>query len=301
MNIVDLTQIQKRPIFVIGAPRTGTSWIAKTISMAHCIRYVREPIFQGKPEGFDEKMNFIYLKSDDDYQEYERVWRTALSLKFWFSNRWLLIESSWWLRRFPFLPARLLVKEVNCILAVELISKLFNPYVIITIRRPCGYVASGMRLLKKGHPVVELKQLISQNSVFQEYSSLDQKWLLSLDDPISQMAAAYGMVYKVIANQMIKYPQWIILNHDYFCHNPKARFIDLFGILDVNYSKQVDEFLDKVCSVSDGQLYSVQRKSADENIKWKSELNKTQIEIVKTIWFRLKLPFYQDSIWWEIE
>jgi hypothetical protein len=301
MNIVNFTQIQRRPIFVVGAPRTGTSWIAKTISMAPCIRYVREPILQGKPEGFNEKMNFIYLKAYDDYQEYEKVWRTALSLKYWFSQPWLLSESYWLFRRLPFLPVRLLVKEVNCILALELIAKLFNPYVVITMRHPCGYVASGIRLLKKGHPVVELKQLISQKSVFQEYSYLDREWLLSLNDPISQMAAAYGMVYKVIANQIMKYPEWIVLNHDCFCRNPKAEFTKLFCLLGVNYNKRVDKFVDKVSSVSDEELYSVQRKSANEHIKWKFELTKIQIETVRTIWLRFEVPFYQDLMCWQNE
>ncbi len=283
-----------KAILLCGAPRTGTSWTAKVLSLGPSIRYLREPIMQGRHEIPPQQVLFRYLTAGDEAPEYASVWRTALSLRYRLGHRWLLAETRKALRLVPFWPARLLVKEVSCPLALEWLAARFDMHVAITIRHPCGYVASGLRLKSVGDPVVELEQLLAQPALVALFSPEMQQWLTELKDPVARMAAGYGMVYKLIAQQLANHPEWTLIQHETLCEDPPGRFRRLFEALNVRYLPRVDRYLAQNTKATNGHLYSLQRKSSDEPDKWKQELTAQQIETVAGVIERFRLPFYRE-------
>jgi hypothetical protein len=283
-----------QPILLAGSPRTGTSWTAKMLSMARNMRYVREPVSHGGFEAGVQGIGYRYLLAGDEDPEYDAIWRAALSRVTMISQRWLLAETQPLLRRVPFWPARLLVKEVNCPLALDWLAENFKMKVVVTLRHPCGYVASGLRVQREGDPFVSLDQLLNQPRLVADYFVDDYDWLSQLKDPIARMAAWYGMVYKVLADQLSRHPEWVLVRHEAFCEDPLTQFRRLFEALGIRYTTRVQEYLRLTSQQSDGNLYSVYRKTAAEPNKWKRELTTKQIDTIAEVIARFRLPFYRE-------
>ncbi len=111
------------PVLVAGPPRTATSWTAKVLSHGGLVRYAREPIFQGKPYGYDSTLDNLFLEAHDEHSRLGAVWSDALSLRTRLVKRWLYAESRPILRRIPLIPARMLVKEVNACLSLAWLER----------------------------------------------------------------------------------------------------------------------------------------------------------------------------------
>ena len=194
----------------------------------------------------------------------------------------------------PLWPARLLIKEVNCPLALEWLAAHFGMRVVVTVRHPCGYVASGLRLRGAGDPVVELDHLLGQPRLIAAHFADDAGWLGGLSDPVARMAAGYGMVYKVLAHQLERHPEWTLVRHEAFCEDPPVEFRRLFDAVGIRPTRRVDAHLESTGRASDGRLYSLNRRTAEEPGKWKRELTAGQIETVAAVIARFRLPFYRD-------
>lgn len=283
-----------RPILLAGVPRTGTSWTAKILSQGQNIRYVREPLSHGGLEESSPGISYRYLLAGDHDPEYAAVWREALRRVTLFSKRWLLGESRFWLRRVPFWPARLLIKEVICPLALEWLAENFRMQIVVTVRHPCGFVASALRLEDAGLPFVSLDRLLNQPRLVADYFVDDYDWLSQLSDPVAQMAAWYGMIYKVVADQLTRHPEWILVRHESFCQDSEVQFRRLFEATGVRYKKRVAQFLEMTSQSTDGHLFSVCRKTTEEPDKWKRELSSDQIETIASVVSRFRLPFYRE-------
>ena len=139
-----------RPVLVAGPPRTATSWTAKVLSCGGVVRYAREPVFQGKPIGYDESLDNVFLTANDDHPVLASIWTRALDLRTRVVKRWIYGESSAWVRRIPVLPARLLVKEVNASLSLPWLERNFGFRIAIALRHPCGFWASALKLRGSG-------------------------------------------------------------------------------------------------------------------------------------------------------
>jgi hypothetical protein len=290
--------IHNNPILLAGAPRTATSWVAKVLSLGRGIRYVREPINHGQPNGYEACL-YRYLTANDDAPEYMAVWQSVLSMRWLIEKRWLASQSRP-LYRMPVLPARLLVKEVNCVLAMDWIAARLKMKVALTIRHPCGHVASGLRMKGEGMEVVNLERLLEQPTLMNQYFANEQDWLCGLTDPIEKMAASYGIIYKVLGEQLRYHPEWVIVHHEALCDDAPGQFYRLFHALGMQYTQRVDDFLKSSDHTADAnlsseqKLWSLSRRRAEEPTKWKSELTPLQIDAVARIIARFRLPFYRE-------
>jgi hypothetical protein len=286
--------LHRDPILVCGAPRTGTSWTAKVLSLGGNIRYMREPLSHGGYAAASGLDGVPYLTADDVDPKYEELWRKVLSMDPLMGRRWLVAHSRSWLQRAPFWPARLLVKEVNCPLALDWLSSRFDMTMLITIRHPCGYVASGLRLKEVGHEVVELDQLLSQPRLMSLFSQAEHDRFTDLVDPVARMAAAYGIIYKLVGDQLADHPEWTLVRHETLCRDPRGAFRRLCKAVGLGYNRRIDHYLTSCTATHDDGLYSLQRVSSAEPDKWKTELTNDQIDTVASVIAPFRLPFYRD-------
>jgi hypothetical protein len=286
--------LHRDPILVSGAPRTGTSWTAKVLSLGGNIRYMREPLSHGGYAAALGLDGVPYLRAGDSDPKYEELWQKVLSMDPLVGRRWLVAQSRSWLQRAPFWPARLLVKEVNCPLALDWLTSRFDMAILITIRHPCGYVASGLRLKEVGHAVVELDQLLRQPRLMSLFSEAERVRFEGLVDPVARMAAAYGIIYKLIGEQLADHPEWTLVHHETLCRDPRGAFRRLCQALGLNYNRRIEHFLTESTATHDDGLYSLHRVSSGEPDKWKTELTSNQIETVASVIAPFRLPFYRE-------
>jgi hypothetical protein len=284
--------LHRRPVLLVGVPRTGTSWTAKGLSQGGGVRYLREPM-QSLPQALKDRLRFRYLTAGDDDPEYAAAWRGFLSVRGLLSKRWTLGESRP-RRRLPLWPARLLIKEVYCPLALEWLARHLGAQVVVTIRHPCGFVASALRLEQLGHPTIPLPKLLDQPRLLRRYFAGDREWLGRLDDPVERLAAGFGMVYKVLADQLARHPEWTLVYHEALCEDPRAVFHRLFEATRIQAGPRLDAFLERTTRTADEEPYSILRETAREPEKWKAQLDAAQIEAVASVIARFNLPFYRD-------
>lgn len=284
----------RRPILLAGLPRTATSWTAKILSLGGPIRYVREPLTQTAPaRPADQRFCNRYLLADDEAPEYRQLWANLLSPATLFAHRWMMAESRWTTRRLP-LPAPLLVKEVSCMLSLEWLQRHLGMRVVLVLRHPCGYVSSVQRLKGVNHKVFTVASLLDDPRLVERYAADDLDWLLGLDDPVAQHAATYGLVLRVVADQLERHPEWVVIRHRSLCEDPIGVARRLVEAVGLRYTPALDRFLGHSTRDTDGQLYSLQRKSAQEPGKWMQELSPSQISTVHSVIERFRLPFYRD-------
>lgn len=71
------------PVLIVGAPRSGTTWVGHVLGVADGVTYVHEPDNEGfDPLGFQAKASlhrFPCLAPDREHAAFEALWRTAFS------------------------------------------------------------------------------------------------------------------------------------------------------------------------------------------------------------------------------
>ena len=259
--------VNRDPILLAGAPRTGTTWTARALSHGRSVRYIRGPLSGGRDSSPKEGVWMRYLTAADADPEYAAVWGQILSLSSQLSDRWPGAESREFLRRAPFWPARLLVKEVFCPLSLEWLEANFGMKIAITIRHPCGYVASALRQSGAADPAIRIESLLSQRRLMDRYFADDREWLAGLGDPIERIAAAYGMVYKVLGDQLTHHPEWTLVHHEALCLDPHAVFSRLLEAMRLRPTSRLRRFLTESTAGHDpriGPLSSQGRRRAVE-------------------------------------
>jgi hypothetical protein len=292
---VNLSFLHQRPIFLSGIPRTGSSWTAEMLARGGVVRYLYEPLTQTANQRPPREHQLQrYLKGDSDAPDYAAVWDELLSMRNLMRRRYLLARTPSHLRYAP-VPQRLLIKEVSCSLALEWIETHLRAQIVVLLRHPCGSIASGLRMQKAGHWVGSLDALLGDEGLMRDYFEADRDWLRGLPpEPLEQMAAIYGMTYKVVGQQLERHPEWTVVTHRSLCLDPVGVFRRLFEAVDLPFGPKVEQHLCGTTGADQDGLFSLSRVSSEEPDKWKRELTPGQIDRVAEIVARFRLPFYRD-------
>lgn len=280
------------PVLVAGPPRTATSWTAKVLSCGGLIRYAREPVFQGKPQGYDPSLDNVFLEAADEHAVLNTIWSEALSFRTRLEKRWIYGESSALVRRIPVLPARMLVKEVNASLSLEWLEKKFGFRIVVTLRHPCGFWVSALKLREIGHDTLSLNALLAQDRLMSSYFPEDGDWLGALAADDERLLAAYCMIVRVIEQQKRQRPDWVVCLHEHMCANPEREFRRIFEALSLPFTAKAHRFIEASSRESRGGIYGLSRNSALEASKWMRSLDQPRIRRAHEIMGKLGIETF---------
>jgi len=261
---------KSRPIYVLGLPRSGSTWVSKAISMGAERRIVHEPFnWLRYPERI--KYHMKYLRADANDQDLINILVQASKPTIPFTD--FLIRNS-----------GILIKDVHICLAVEYISKIFNPHIVILIRHPCAMAQSWKRMNLE--IPFRIETLLSQDSLVKDFLEPFSKHLKSRDDYFFSFGGYWGASYYVMWKLTQQHPEWVWANHDDLCINPIEKFSSLLqnlGIQPTNRGyNRLDKFLSKNNAVQrkkDGP-HSVRRLTNEEPDKWKEILRPDDIKAI---------------------
>ena len=152
---------ERRCVIVAGLPRSGTSWLAKSLSFARDFTYYREPDNVDMVAEAEDRFRTLYLTGDHDDPAYRRLMTRALTGRL--ATRFTMREDPGPLitalgggrglrvaQRFPFLYFRkrhVLVKLVNSNLNLAWFTANFpHARQLFVVRHPCGQFESWRRL-----------------------------------------------------------------------------------------------------------------------------------------------------------
>ncbi|MGB7443736.1 MAG: sulfotransferase [Coleofasciculaceae cyanobacterium] len=287
--LVGLTSASQPKIFLVGLPRTGTTWIASILNTADGIKYVNEPFnYQNIPETEPHFMQ--YLLAEDQDTEFERHCRNAFANHL--THPFVTFSLSSTYKRFGWFPGRVMVKDVHSFLALEWIARNISPTIVIIMRHPCAVAASWFRIGGKNEKAIG--QLLAQPRLFSDYLQPFEHVLNNAQTFWQKMGAYWGASYYVMLQQQLRYPDWILVKHEDFCFEPVQESKKLFAQLNLTWTTKTDQVLSQSTRQHSGKPYQPQRVSSQEPDKWKSQLTPQQIEQVRQFVQPFGIPYYSD-------
>jgi len=282
-----IESMRKAPVYIVGLPRSGTTWIASVISTALSVKYFHEPFNCSNVFGASRFCMKYLANSGDDFA-FARHCRKAFNGQIVTDSIRTMLPPSY--RRFPRLPGRVVVKDVCSCLAVECVDGLVNPMTILVIRHPCAVAASWHRLSYDIDRHLEAIRI--QPHLNEDFLRGFQSVLTNARSFWQKMGAVWGAVYYVLLEQQKRHSTWQTVLHEVLCQNPVGSFKNLFEELDLTWTAATDTFLDATTKFDNADPYTTQRISADEPEKWQKQLDKKHIKEVLNFVRPFGLPFY---------
>lgn len=275
-----LRAAQRAPIFLVGIPRTGSSWVGAMLSTAAGVRYFREP-FNTQRRAEAEPFHLRYLRRDDVNPAFDAYCRRAFAG----GVRGKDIERHAWTvyNRLRWWPGRMLVKEVHTGLALERVEAIMHPRVAVIVRHPCAVAASWARLreLRPDDPHwrttrEQLDLLLSQETLMRDHLAPFEHVMRDAATYFQQVGALWGAFYQTVLGQQRLHPDWIVVHHEALCDDPRTHFEELFGALDLEWTERTDALLaERSASERPGgpNPYDVRRDPSGQADKWRDELS----------------------------
>ncbi|MEO0375303.1 MAG: sulfotransferase [Cyanobacteria bacterium P01_A01_bin.17] len=294
--MTNLKPLSKKPIYVVGLPRSGTTWTASILNTADRVKYFYEPFNTDQvPEAVCHWNKYLLAGyKDQEFNQFcqdafsGRVNRPAVLRKLAPPYRWLRYNLRW-------LPGRVMVKDVHSLMSLDWIDSHISPTTIILMRHPCAVAGSWFHTFKptfaKGN-IKGLERLLEQSQLFDDYLGPFETLLKEKGSFWHKVGHYWGAVYFVLLQQQKHHPDWIVIQHEQLCLNPMDEFRKLFDTLQLRWTQRTNQILQTSTTSDSGRSYVPSRVSSQEPEKWKQQLEAWQIEEVQAAVKPFGLPYY---------
>jgi len=288
-----------RTIFLSGAPRSGTTWLAKMLA-ASGIWYVHEP-FSPKKGRWDRSFQFREAikpdpKVDDFFAEVLRGgFRRALKVPY---ADQALMPVRW----IPTPAKRMLIKDPLACLLTQYLTTRFDLQSLLLFRHPAGYVSSVHRL---GWPRGAFLRHFLNDARLMDLHLAPYQHLLKRyadEDSVESAAVLHGALNKTLWDFVEAGVGKPVL-FESVCRDPIAQLESLFSALGLPYDESVAAFHRQACfgeskSIADYHPHSVVRNSLDMVDGWKKQVRGDELLRIREIWRAFGVPLYSDDSEW---
>ncbi|MGH9170054.1 MAG: hypothetical protein ACRD0Z_04185 [Acidimicrobiales bacterium] len=277
-------------LLVVGVERSGTTWVARALSLAMGAVYVHEPDSPGASPGAHHARQFgryPVVRVGDVVPLYERDWDLA------FRGGWVAPKATAPVGRFlkkvphqlrvPLVGVvsrlartmhprdRVLTKSVMCAFSLNWIIDRYHPPVVLVRRNALNVVAS---LIEMGTTIEQMERLYARyrDPVLVEalVEPLNLPDLPDSLDLVSQCAYWVGLnsaAYHASANL---HGGFVIADHDALCTDPLAGYSKLSRDLGLAWNNEAEDYVKR--SNTEGEGYSTNRITSLEPERWRRTL-----------------------------
>lgn len=292
-----------RLVVVSGLPRSGTSWVGKVLAFTPGFTYCREPDNSDHVPGARREFRWLYLPSGRHDPAWDAHMRLALRGKV--ATPFTMQENPGpllgrlpprWANKLgamaPFLYLRrrhILVKLVHANLALEWIADEFPAArQVHVIRHPCGTFASWARLGWEPEP----HRLLADDRLVSDHLAPFADVIEGAESFWERAGALWGATYTVVHAQLLAHPEWCVLQHEWLCGDPVARFHRLCDAVGMSWTRDTEAFLRESDRSGDDAAFSLQRSAAAEIEKWKRQVDPTDVAACRRVVEAFGLPYY---------
>jgi hypothetical protein len=294
---------------VAGLPRSGTSWLGRTLSLAEGLTYYREPDNFDHVPGASPRFRFLYLPAGSDDAEYRRHMERALSgaIATHFTMNQdpgpLLrrLPKRWWSigDHAPVLFLRGsegLVKLVHSNLALDFLLERFPEMrQVYIVRHPCGQFASWRR--QGWTPTPE--RLVQDTRLMEDHLAPFADHIRRADGFWAKAGVWWGAVNHVVHRQTLQRPTRIIVAFEWLCAAPEDHYRQLYDRLGLVWTDATDRFLRESnrrgkSGKGADRPYSLVRDTSQQATRWKQEVDAAEIAECRAAAEPFDLPYYPD-------
>jgi len=295
-------RLRRRCVIVSGSARSGTSWIAKTLSYAPGFTYYREPDNFYAVPGAEERFAWAYFTPDQDDAAYHdlmsRACRGEVATAFTMSDAPGPLVPLLGLRGIPlaerypvlfFRKRHVLLKLVYANLNLAWLSARFpQTQQVCVIRHPCGQFESWRRLGWEPRPA----RLLENERLMAEHLH-PFEGLLGGAEGFWERAGAYWGAHAYVTHRHTRDTVGpLLLLYEWLCGDPVARYRELYRRLRLTWSPKAERFLRLSDRESDGDPYSLTRPTRLQADGWKLRLSREDIESCRRFAEPFGLPYY---------
>lgn len=308
----------KRYIFVTGHPRSGTTFIGKTMASPKGVQYLSEPF---NPNYGHANINRYFSYISDNYDAYSEHVSNVLDdfYKGKAKFRSLDINKS---KSYKQLAGRVVFGNKN---AIEYKNFIYNPLIntaiikdptialatrhfitkldtqtLYLIRHPAAVIAS-MKRLGMDHKITHM---LNQDALVKDHlSEFISKYNIDKLNTVQQHAIHWLFINSVALNDNLNNKNMVLKTHESISINPVQEFKDIFKKFNLNYSDKIESKIkaqtsDKNPAQSPGnQMHYLNRNSKENIYSYKKILSKDEIYQIKEITYDFASKYYPKSSW----
>jgi hypothetical protein len=284
---------------IVGLPRSGTTWLSRTVARAPGVSYVHEPDNRGVDPhawvGTRGLGSVPWLQPGQRADNYRRLWAVA------FSGGWPkepgLVPTLLRAGRSQRLPravrvallkqaARIaaprpprgqhqVVKSVSAYLSIEWIVREFAPDVIVVWRHPLNVAPAW---IDRGWTTVST--VLGGDAVRSRFERTPV-WPPPEDDTL--IAAAWSACARsvLLLETAARHPEWMLLSHEQQCVDPIAGFTRVFRRIGLEWTAETERAIDEQNRPGTG--YVTQRLWRNEPRRWRERLSPEEQDAVGSV------------------
>lgn len=287
------------PILVTGMYRSGTTWVGAMLAPAG-LWHLHEPFNPNRGLWQDE---LAYATAADRRPDIDDLVRGLVRgrhravLRLPHAGHWFTP-----LRLLPFEPARVLLKDPSAALLSEYLVRQHGVRALVLFRHPAAIVRSFLRL---EWPTGSLVQGLLSSS------HLMDDWLAPMESSMMEAVGRrdavsgtvlYACVARVLLGFVSRNPESMTrLTFEELCGDPVTAFRSLYEMLDLPYDDRVRDVHVRLSSADEerDRPFVVTRSSAKVAQRWRRETSKGELETIREVWSRFRLPLYPAPADWE--
>ena len=296
-------------VFLVGSPRSGTTWLMQIIETLGNYRVVFEPFhrdFYPKvrkiiPTFLDKPIYRPYLSPNYENKNLEdyilKTFQGNIS-GFWYVPPSRFIKSLKWLK-----AKKVLVKDIWTTRLLPWIIQRFKiKNYLLLIRHPCAVIESQIRTCI-GNPLCYYSSHIIKKAILEQLNTIYElrnvvnrihPKLENIHKSEELLAAIWSMDYYIPLFYNTKDLYNIVIYEDYILNSSQAikRMIQLLGLK----NKEASEGLSRLIAHRAPTSKDVTDKFINNVYKWKKRLPKYQITSILKIAHLFNLTFYNEDI-----
>ena len=305
--------MNKQPILVTGAHRSGTTWVGKMLAANRNTAYISEPLnvlHRRGVYGADVKYWYQYITAENE-AHYLQAFQQLLNFRYhFFAEVGSLHSQKDFLRMGRDLSIfvngklrgqRILLKDPFAVFSVPWFAQKLNCKVIITIRHPGGFASS----LKRLNWPFDFHNLLGQPMLMRDHLEADRTDMesMSADDIVGQSALLWRMIYRMVHTTLSLFPDFKLVRHEDLSLDPIAGYKSLYESLGLAFDEKVRDMIlnssssENPTELSKKKVHSVKLDSRANMNNWKKRLTPEEITRIRKLTEDVSHMFYSDEEW----
>lgn len=302
----------ERPILVTGAPRSGTTWVGKMLSL-DSVYYIPELFAPQNISGLlpaGLPYTFFYI-AETCSQAWHQSIIDAFNLRYPLRARMskassvkshgreLRLAAGTAARRFQ--VKRALNKDPYALMAAPWIFERLNAEVLVMIRHPAAFVASVLRIGSGWYRFDDLK---NQPRLIDERLQLFRDEILnSPTDVIEQNILLWRIIHGLIIQYQHEFPGWRYIRHEDLSSQPTDVFRQLYEQFGLEWSERIETTISEHSasrnpkSAKAAHAHDLRLDSRANIDSWRKRLTEKQIVRIYEGTHDIAHHFYSDADW----
>ncbi|HET7312412.1 MAG TPA: sulfotransferase [Mycobacteriales bacterium] len=297
-------------ILVTGAPRSGTTWIGRTLCLGGDVGEVYEPFNPRSRQWrwFDAPEFYLYIDESLEAPYVEPVgamarWRYPLVRRLRAGDRRLALRSWSTARKHRRAGRGVLVKDPIALMSAPWLAHRFGFRPLVVIRHPAGFVSSLLRVGWRPRFGSWLRQPRLMDTLLAPWQEEIERAHRDDLELVEAGAVFWRVCAGVVTGYRAEHPDWVIVRHEDIARDPVVAYRDLYQSFGLTWSDAVAETIraesaaDNPREVAGGVQHGLQRDSRSVATIWQDRLTEQRVDTIRNIVGDVAGLFYDDRTW----